>query len=161
LIEWQKLNYKETIVKRFSLLMLYLLTSLLAACSASQATADVPSAELADYRVIDLQGDTIAQVEDVLIAADSGQISYALVILERGPFRYGRVASSDRAIPRTAVPWDYFLLDLVSGQLELQADRSVLYAAPLLLDKPDELAAGWDADIRAYWQAYPVSSRSE
>ena len=148
-------------MKRFSLLILYLLASLLAACTASQAAADVPSAGLANYQVIDLQGEPIAQVEDVLIAADSGQISYALVILERGPFRYGRVASSDRLIPRMAVPWDYFSLDLASEQLQLQVDRSVLYAAPLLIDKPNDLETGWDADIRSYWQSYPVSSPQE
>lgn len=148
-------------MKRFSLLVLYLFVSLLTACNASNATADVPSTGLANYQVVDLQGNTIAQVEDVLIAADSGQVSYVLVILQRDPFSYGKAAFIDVSMARTAVPWDYFSLDSASEQLQFQIDGSVLYAAPLLKDKPNHLETGWNADIQAYWQAYSVPIKQE
>jgi hypothetical protein len=106
--------------------------------------------------VVDLKGETIARVEDVLIAADSGQISYALVMLRRDPFSYGKAAFVDAEVPRTAVPWEYLSLDSAASQLLLKVDGAILYAAPLLRVKPNHLKAGWDADIRAYWQAYPV-----
>lgn len=132
------------------------------ACTTPAAAVDVVSSiQLAGYQVMDLKGDTIAQLEDILIAPDSGRISYALVILERGPFNYGKAALVDASIPRTAVPWECFQIDSESMQLQFQADRSVLYASPLLEEKPNHLEAGWDADIRAYWQAYPLPTSQE
>lgn len=141
-------------MKRFSLLLLCLCAALLTACNDYGAKSEIPISRLARYQVVDLQGDTIAQVEDVLIAADSGQISYALIILERNPFQYGKAAFTDASVPRTAVPWSYFNIDTATAQLQFQKDSSVLYDAPLLRDKPDDLEAGWDADTRAYWQSY-------
>lgn len=148
-------------VKRISWLILCLFALLLTACNASKAATDVPITRLAHYQVVDLQGDRVAEVEDVLIAADSGQISYAFVILERDPFSYGKAAFIDASIPRTAIPWGYISIDSVAEQLRLQVDRATLYAAPLLRDKPDHLETGWDVDIQSYWQAYPVPNQKE
>lgn len=148
-------------MKRPLIRILALLLLLLTACAPSSATAEIPATGLASYQVVDADGKAIAQVEDVLIAADSGQISYALVILRRDPFSYGKAAFMDAAIPRTAVPWDYLTLDSASEQLQLNVDRAVLYAAPLLKDKPDRLVSNWDAAIRAYWQASAISNKQE
>lgn len=160
LIEWLKLNYQESMVKRFALLILTLFASLLAACNA-KTPADIPLTRLANYQVVDLQGTAVARVEDVLIAAGSGQISYAIVSLESSPFHYSKAALVEAAAPHTAVPWAYFSLDTASAQLQLQVEKSVLYAAPRLTDKPDELDGGWDAGVLAYWQSYPLPSAQE
>jgi sporulation protein YlmC with PRC-barrel domain len=124
------------------------------ACNTSNAATAVPITKLAHYQVVDLQGDLVAQVEDVLIAPDSGQISYVIVILERGPFHYSKAAFVEATVPRTAVPWTYFTLDAASAQLQLQVEKSVLYAAPRLTDKPDDLESDWDAPFLAYWQSH-------
>lgn len=148
-------------MEKFSLLVLYLFASILVSCTTSYAMAEVPSTRLANYQVVDLNGDSIAQVEDVLIAADNGQISYAIVILQEDPFSYDKAAFINASVSRTAVPWDYFVLDSSSKQLHLKVDKSILYGAPLLMDKPNHLERNWDADIRAYWQAYPIPSNHE
>lgn len=148
-------------MKRTSWLVLSLLTSLLIACNAAKAATTAPITRLAHYQVVDLQGNTIAQVEDVLIDADSGQISYAFVILERGPFSYGKAAFIDASISRTAMPWGYFSLDSGAEQLRLQVDRAILYAAPRLMNEPEHLETGWDAAIQTYWQVYPVPITQE
>lgn len=148
-------------VKRPPIFILALLLFLLTTCALPLATAEIPAAGLASYQVVDPDGKAIAQVEDVLIAADSGQISYALVVLRRDPFSYGKAAFTDAAVPRTAVPWEYLSLDSASGQLQLSVDSAVLYAAPLLKDKPDQLASDWDVAIQAYWQTSAISSAQE
>ena len=138
--------------KRFLFVLLISFVALsLAACAGSDVTEDVPIASLTDYQVVDLSGATVAEVEEVLLATDSGQINYAVLDLQRGPFRYGKAAFIDASVPRTAVPWDWFTIDAASKQLQLQSDRATLYAAPLLIEKPTHLEAGWDTNIQAYW----------
>lgn len=127
------------------------------ACAASEAAVDIPLTHLTSYEVVDVKGNPVAQVEDILIA-DNGQISYALVTLERRPFDYGKAAFSQASVPRTAVPWEYFLIDTSSAQLQLQVERAVLYAAPLLLGEPSHLETSWDATIRAYWKDFQMGN---
>ena len=68
----------------------------LAACAGSDVTEDVPIASLTDYQVVDLSGATVAEVEEVKLATDSGQINYAVLdFTGRGPFRYGKAAFID------------------------------------------------------------------
>lgn len=135
------------------LLIMCLLAWFLTACNTtSDSTAEITAATLADFQVVDLEGDTVAEVEEVLLDAESGRISYAVVILERGAFRYSKAAFVASSTPRTAVPWAYFTVDTAAEQLLLQVDKSVLYAAPRLVDEPDHLRSDWDLPVRAYWQ---------
>lgn len=146
-------------VKKCVLMVLGLMVLLLTACGLSHAAADVPSTDLTRYQVVNSKGDAVARVEDILVAADSGQISYVVVVLPRDPFSYGKAAFIDAAVPRTAVPWDFFSIDSASKHLQLKVDSSFLYAAPLLREKPDRLETNWDAAIHAYWQAYSISKK--
>jgi sporulation protein YlmC with PRC-barrel domain len=154
-------SWDKIMTKKSALIGLCFWSLFLVACASSSVTAVIPSDGLADYRVVDPDGQTIAELEDVLISADDGQISYALVILQRGPFSYGKAAFIGAAVPRTAVPWDYFTLDSASEELQLNVDDTALYAAPRLREKPDQLETDWDADIRAYWQAFSTSRNQE
>lgn len=124
----------------------------LAACTGSEVDGEVLMTSLTGYQVVDLKGDAIAQVEDVLLAADSGQISYAVLGLKPSPFHYSKAAFTTVPKPYTAVPWNWFTIDSASRQLQLQANRATLYAAPLLAEEPTDLSTGWDRDIQSYWR---------
>lgn len=150
----------EITVKRYALLALCLFV-LTVSCSPPDTAAEVASDRLANFQVTDLQGNVIAQIEDLLIDADSGQISYAILTLERGPFSYGKAAFVDASTPDVAVPWDYFSLDSASEQLQLQVDKNILFAAPQLAGRADHFETGWDIEIRAYWQSYPIPDKAE
>ncbi|MFZ0548828.1 MAG: PRC-barrel domain-containing protein, partial [Candidatus Promineifilaceae bacterium] len=108
-------------------------------------------------RIVDPTGEMVGQVEDVLVDSDSGRITYVLVLLQRGPFRYGKAAFVEASVPRTAVPWEYFKMDPNAEQLLLLVDRSTLYAAPQLISNPDNLENNWEAPFQAYWQDHQLS----
>lgn len=138
--------------------VLWLAAALLAACKPAVQADDLSSAALANRQVISLDNKMVATVEDVLLAVDSGSISYITLTLPQDPFSYGTAAFLDASADRTAVPWQLISIDPETGKLHLQAAASVLYEAPGLKANASQLSADWDSEIAAYWQSYAIAS---
>jgi sporulation protein YlmC with PRC-barrel domain len=143
-------------MKRLTWLSLLCLC-LLVACSDSSTSAEVASTDLADYLVVDNQGEVIGRVKNTLVNRDSGQMSYAIVELISVPTPFGGLApegyAGDGKATRLAIPWRFLSFDAQARQLSLEVADSVLYDAPRLAQEIDELEAGWDEPVKAYWEA--------
>jgi sporulation protein YlmC with PRC-barrel domain len=148
-------------MKKSALLLICLLAYFLAACNSSESTAEITAAALTGYRVVDSEGELVAEVAEVLIDAESGRITYAIVTLEGGAFQYSKAAFVTTATSRAAVPWAYFLINESAKQLRLHVGKSILFAAPRLDEEPRQLESNWDAPVRAFWQTYAVPGSEE
>lgn len=147
-------------MKKMSLIaVLWLAAALLSACGAPSQADDLSSTALTHRQVISLDHKLVATVEDVLLAVDTGSISYLTLTLPQDPFSYGTASFLDASADRTAVPWQLIKIDPETGKLHLQAAASVLYEAPGLKTDTSRLSAGWDTEIAAYWQSYAIASQ--
>jgi sporulation protein YlmC with PRC-barrel domain len=129
---------------------------LLAACADAGTSDVVSSADLQDYPLVDQDGRVVGRVEDVLVNETSGQISYAIVELLQAPTPFGGLAPDEPTgagqAARLAIPWRFLSLDDEADQLTLNVAGDVLYEAPRLAQDVDDLEAGWDEPVKAYWE---------
>jgi sporulation protein YlmC with PRC-barrel domain len=130
---------------------------LLAACADSSTSEVVSWADLVDYPLVGKNGSVVGRVEDVLVNSTSGQISYAVVELPPAITPFHGLAPKDSSgggeAVLLAIPWRFLSLDVEAHQLSVAVDAAVLYDAPRLTQDIDDLEAGWDESVKAYWEA--------
>lgn len=106
----------------------------------------ISTERLREMEVLDMAGNRLASIKDLLIDPQSGQTRYA--VLAVGPAGLaGAFGIGERMI---AVP--YAVLQLDSGQLVLQRDATVLAAAPSFPpSQPPDFNHSYEARLADYW----------
>ncbi|HEV3279466.1 MAG TPA: PRC-barrel domain-containing protein [Terriglobia bacterium] len=99
-------------------------------------------------KVVNLQGEDLGKIEDLMIDLERGRIAYA--VLSFGGF----LGMGDKLF---AIPWDAFTVDTAQKRLVLNADKELLKKAPGF-DKnnwPDMTNSAWGAELYGYYGYRP------
>jgi len=108
----------------------------------------MPVGTLTGYRVINPAGDDLGQIEDIVIAMESGRITYA--VLSFGGF----LGFGDKFF---AIPWEVLRPSSTEEAFILHTDREALANAPGF-DKnhwPEMADRQWGASIYSYYDSRP------
>jgi sporulation protein YlmC with PRC-barrel domain len=111
----------------------------------SQLQGVVLASDVLGFAVQGSQGETLVEVKDVIIDAQSGDIQYALIQAT------GIEALQNQLIP---IPMDALKIDMENGVFVIPAGPQVLLGAPAFQSQslPDTAQPNWDAQIRSYWR---------
>jgi sporulation protein YlmC with PRC-barrel domain len=99
-------------------------------------------------RVVNLQGQQLGKLEELMLDLDSGQVAYAVL-------SFGGVLGMGEKL--FAIPWGVLTVDTREKQLILDVDRNVLENAPGF-DKdhwPETGSEDWQASIYQYYGYKP------
>jgi sporulation protein YlmC with PRC-barrel domain len=99
-------------------------------------------------KVVNLQGEDLGKIEDLMIDLERGRIAYA--VLSFGGF----LGMGDKLF---AIPWQALTVDTEGKQLVLNIDKELLKRAPGF-DKnnwPDMTDPAWGAELYTYYGYRP------
>ena len=99
-------------------------------------------------KVVNLQGEDMGKIEEIMIDLDRGRIAYA--VLSFGGF----LGLGDKLF---AIPWQAFTVDTEHKRLVLNANREILVKAPGF-DKtnwPDMTDLAWGSNLYGYYGYKP------
>lgn len=98
------------------------------------------SSALSGFAVTNADGDEVAQIEDMVIDPQTGQVSYVLVSPEG--------ATGDAVVP---IPWDMLEWSMTEEAFVLDVDEQTLQDAPSFEEFPPT-DTGWEMEVDEYWE---------
>jgi sporulation protein YlmC with PRC-barrel domain len=99
-------------------------------------------------QVINLQGDTLGEIEDIMLDVPNGRIAYAVMVAG------GFLGMGEKMF---ALPWSTLTLDTTRKCFVLDADKQRIQNAPGF-DKdhwPSQADRQWQDEVHTYYQARP------
>lgn len=124
---------------------------LLMGCQANtRGRTAVSSQDLIGTPVINQAGQTIGELEQIILDAARQEITYGVIQLAQEPLGFKSAGIAQQYIP---VPWSQLDLDADNENLVVSsAAEALLENAPDLDDLDETLTSGWDTAVQAYWQ---------
>jgi sporulation protein YlmC with PRC-barrel domain len=122
----------------------------IAASGASKASsgASLLASQVLRYPILDVNGNEIGQLVNLLIDTDDGCVRHAVITYSGGAGLTG-----ERAL---AIPIELLSVDQAQGGLDLNVDPDTLSDAPSFprFSWPDVSTPGWEQTVRRYWENF-------
>ena len=139
--------------KLFHTLLFLVALASLGACTNAPSPHSVDSANLKDRNIENREGDNLGTVKEVIFDLENGQIRYVIMELPPDISSFAKAAFVPSAADQTAIPWEALDVESGTASLVLTTEDRIVLEAPRLNGDLDALREGWDAKIKAYWQA--------
>ena len=109
----------------------------------------VSSQDLIGMPIINQAGQTVGELEQIILDADKQEIAYGVIQMAQEPLGFKSAGIAQQYIP---VPWSQLHLDADNENLVIaSAAEALLENAPVLDDLDETLTHGWDTAVQAYW----------